>query len=374
MAAVNSSQVQVEASVLLPGSQPNDPRLTEDLTEDRAKKSRSIISYLLERSAEFRELSDVRQQGWEAPEGDKYFANLRKNAEKSDKQTAIYFHKLMQIIGREMDKATNAFKIQQVDSTPPAILDMCMAPGAFLDIALKKNPGSRALAFSLPVSCGGHRSRLASSLNTKQVFLDVTMLAADMDMNEIPESHDDAENFLPRQLEDGQLFDLVICDGQVLRQHPRATYREGREARRLVTVQLALGLQHLRPGGTMVILLHKLESWDVVNLIWKFHKISSVRLFKPKKCHAKRSSFYMLATNIQSQNPEAVEAVKRWKRIWQVATFGSDEEYNKVISDEDPSVETLVEDFGPKLVKLGKAIWKIQANALANAPFMKKPE
>lgn len=62
MAAVNSSQVQVEASVLLPGSQPNDPRLTEDLTEDRAKKSRSIISYLLERSAEFRELSDVRQQ------------------------------------------------------------------------------------------------------------------------------------------------------------------------------------------------------------------------------------------------------------------------------------------------------------------------
>ena len=45
-----------------------------------------------------------------------------------------------------------------------------------------------------------------------------------------------------------------------------------------------------------------------------------------------------------------------------------------MILDKDPSVETLVEDFGPELVKLGKAIWKRQANALAKAAFMKKPE
>ncbi|KGO67646.1 hypothetical protein PITC_064090 [Penicillium italicum] len=374
MAAGNSSKAQVEDSVLPPGSQPNDPQLTEEPTEDRAEKSRSVVPYLLEKSPEFRKLSDVKQQGWEAPEGDQYFANLRENADKSDEKTASYFHKLMHIIGCEIDKATNAFKIARAGSTPPAILDMCMAPGAFLEIALKKNPGSHALAFSLPVSCGGYRSRLSSGLNTKRVFLDVTMLVADMDMNEIPEGHEDAENFLPRQLEEGRLFDLVICDGQVLRQHPRAPYRESREAKRLATVQLALGLQHLRPGGTIIVLLHRLESWNTVNFIWKFQKISSVRLFKPKKCHAKRSSFYMIATNIQSQHPEAVEAVKRWKRIWQIATFGSDEEYGKLISDEDPSVETLVEDFGPKLVKLGKEIWKMQADALAKAPFMKKPE
>lgn len=280
----------------------------------------------------------------------------------------------MLTIGHEIDAATRAFKIQQVDSTPPTILDMCMAPGAFLEIALKKNPGSHALAFSRPVSRGGHRSHLASGLNARRVFLDVTMLAADMDLDQIPEGHEDAENFLPRQLAEGRLFDLVICDGRVLRQHPRAPYRESREATRLATVQLALGLQHLRSGGTMVVLLHGLESWNTVNLIWKFHKISSVQLFKPKKCHAKRSSFYMVATNLDSQNPEAVEAVKRWKRIWQIATFGSDEEQGKVRLDEDTSVETLVEDFGSEIVKLGTAIWKIQADALAKAPFMKKPE
>lgn len=280
----------------------------------------------------------------------------------------------MDTIGREIDNATNAFKVQRVDSTSPAILDMCMAPGAFLEIALKRNPDAHALAFSLPVSCGGYRSRLASGLNAKRVFLDVTMLAADMDMDQIPEGHEDVENFLPRQLEEGRLFDLVICDGQVLRRHSRAPYRESRETRRLATAQLALGLQHLRPGGTMIVLLHRIEAWNTVRLIWMFHKISSVRLFKPEKCHAKRSSFYMVATNVESQTPVAVEAIKQWKRIWRIATFASDEEYDKVILDEDSSVETLVEDFGPELVKLGKAIWKIQANALANAPFMKKPE
>ncbi|OQE07226.1 hypothetical protein PENVUL_c014G08193 [Penicillium vulpinum] len=344
MEAFDSSQAQVEAFDLLPDSQPNDRQLMENLMEYHAEKRNSVIPYLLEKSPEFRELSDVRQQGWETPEGDKYFASLRRNADKSDEKTSTYFHNLMKTIGYEIDRATNAFKIQQVDSTPPAILDICMAPGAFLQIALKKNPGSHALAFSLPVSRGGYRSRLASGSNTKRVYLDVTMLAADMGMDQIPEGHEDAENFLPRQFEEGQLFDLVICDGQVLRQHLRGAYRESRQAKRLVTTQLALGLQHVRPGGTMI----------------------------PKKGHAKRSSFYMVATDIQSQTPEAIEAIKRWKRIWRAATFDSDEDYGKVILDEDSSIETLLEDFGPELVKLGKAIWKIQADALAQAPFMKK--
>ncbi|OQE44419.1 hypothetical protein PENCOP_c002G03951 [Penicillium coprophilum] len=370
MAPVDSSQAQVEVPALLSESQPDDPLLTKEFTEESAEKSRSVILYLLEKSPDFRGLSE----GWEAPGGDKFFANMRRNADKSDVKTSAYFHTLMNTIGREIDTETNAYKVQQLDSTPPAILDMWMAPGAFLEIALKKNPGSHALAFSLPVSCGGYRSRLPSGLNVKRVFLDVTMLAADMDAGEIPEGHEDTENFLPQQFEEDRLFNLVICDGQVLRQQSRAPYRESREAKRLTTTQLALGLQHLKPGGTIVVLLHRLEAWNTVNLIWTFHKISSVRLFKSKNGHAKRSSFYMIATDVDSQHPEAIEAVKRWKRIWRVATFASNEEYGKVILDEDPSVDTLLADFGLELVKLGKEIWKIQANALADALFMKNSE
>ncbi|KAJ5497058.1 hypothetical protein N7463_009045 [Penicillium fimorum] len=358
MAAVDSGQGQVEASTLLPDSQLDNPQSIEEPTEEPAENSRSVVPYLLETSPEFRELSDVRQRGWETPEDDKYLANMRRNADKSDEKTSVDFHKLMNTLGQEIDTATNAFKIRQVDSTPPAILDICMAPGAFLEIALRKNRGSHALAFSLPVSCGGYRSRLASGLNAKRVFLDVTMLAADMDVDRIPEGHEDAENFCPGNL---KKVGFLIWS-YVLRQHTHAPYQEGREAKRLATAQLALGLQHLTPSGTIVVFLHRLEAWNIVNLIRTFHKISSVRLFKPTTVHAKR------------QHPEAIEAVKRWKIIWRVATFASDEEYRKVILDEDPSVETLLEDFGPELVKLGKEIWKIQANALADAPFMKKSE
>ncbi|OQE32774.1 hypothetical protein PENFLA_c001G06378 [Penicillium flavigenum] len=368
--AVHSIQAQLELPALLPGSQLNDPHLTEDLAEYPAEESRSALPYLLEKSPEFRDLSD----GWEAPEPNEYFANALRNADESDENTAAYFHNFMSTTAREFDKATNAFQVQRVDSTPPAILDMCMTPGALLEIALKRNPGARALAFSLPVSCGGYKTSLASNLNTKRVFLDLTMLAADMGVDQIPEGHEDTENFLPQQLEEGRLFDLVICDGQVLRQHSSAPYGGSRGARRVAITQLALGLQHLRPGGTMIVLLHRPEAWNTVNLIWKFHKVSSVRLFKPKSCYTKRTTFYMVATNVESQRPEAIEAVKLWKRIWRMATFGSDEEYGKVLWDEEPSVEALLENFGPELVKLGKAIWKTEADSLAKVPFAKKPE
>ncbi|OQE68739.1 hypothetical protein PENNAL_c0147G00230 [Penicillium nalgiovense] len=192
-----------------------------------------------------------------------------------------------------------------------------------------------------------------------------------MGVEQIPQGHSDAKNFLPRQFESNQLFELAICDGQVLRKHERAAYREVREARRLTVTQLSLGLQFLRPGGTMILLLHKLEAWDTVTLVYTFSQFSSVQLFKPKSGHAKRSSFYMVATGIQSQSDKALRAINRWKRIWRVATFGSDDEYREELRKEDLQVETVIERFGQELVALGNEIWKVQANALKKAPFVK---
>lgn len=87
------------------------------------------------------------------------------------------------------------------------------------------------------------------------------MLAADMGVTDIPEKHPDARKFLPCQMRETQLFDLVLCDGHVLRTHAptRASYRETREPARLKTTQLALGLEHIKPGGTMIVLFHKVE-------------------------------------------------------------------------------------------------------------------
>lgn len=275
----------------------------------------------------------------------------------------------MQKIAEELHQATTAFTIQ-AHPGPINILDMCMAPGGFLKIALDKNPGSRALAFSLPVSSGGHRSLLSTNQVEKR-HLDITMLATDMGIDEISPDHPDAKNFLPRQFKSNQLFDLAICDGQVLRTHQRAAYREPREATRLTTTQLALSLQYLQPGGTLIVLLHKLEAWEPVTLIYTLREFSSVQIFKPKSSHAYRSSFYMVATGVQSQSDKAIRAIERWKRIWRVATFPSKVEYREEIPKDDLQVEMLIECFGLELVDLGKDIWKIQADALKKASFMR---
>lgn len=137
------------------------------------------------------------------------------------------------------------------------------------------------------------------------------MLAADMGVMEIPPEHQDTTNFLPRQFAPEDQFNLVFCNGQVLRTHIRASYREHREARRLISTQLALGLEHLMPGGKMVVLLHRVEAWDTVLCLRPFSRFAMVRLFKPSAGHEKRSSFYLNAGGVQSGHPEAVLAVEK---------------------------------------------------------------
>lgn len=72
-------------------------------------------------------------------------------------------------------------------------------------------------------------------------------------------------------------------------------YRESLEARRLTTTQPALGLQHLRPDDTMIVLLHRLEA--------SFRCSQDLgSAFQAEESLAKRSSFYMVATNVESQH------------------------------------------------------------------------
>jgi len=282
---------------------------------------------------------------------------------------AQFFYNMMKEIGEEMHQSTFALAI--LDTVRPTILDMCMAPGGFLAKMLEKNPGARVLGLSLPVSEGGHKVLLPTAPDVTIEFLDITMLAADMGVTDIPVEHPDASNILPQRFDPCQLFDLIVCDGQVLRKHIRAAYRETREARRLSVTQLAIGLEHIRSGGTMIVLLHKVEAINTVSLLYTFSRFSSVKLFKPKH-HAKRSSFYMIATNIQSQHCEAVLAVEKWKRQWRIATFGTDSEYKEELGTACLNLEKLLEEFGKELIQLGREVWNTQSIALRKASFIRK--
>lgn len=310
-------------------------------------------------------------QGWNSECGDRYFENQRRVADRSDTRTAQYFYVMMQKIAKQLHRSTRALT---VSGSPGRILDLCMAPGGFLNVALKFNPDSSALAFSLSPSSGGHEVLLPTNANVAVNFLDITMLAAEMGVTDIPVDHPDIENFLPRTFSSDDSFDLILCDGQVLRTHTRASYREAREARRLAASQLVLALERVRPGGTMIVLLHRVELWSTVFLLHKFSKFSSLMLFKPTAGHAKRSSFYMVATKIDPQHPEAVLAIEKWKKIWTTATFGTQEDYETVLMEGDETVEEVLEEFGSELIRLGKKIWHIQAKALSNAPFIRGAE
>lgn len=122
----------------------------------------------------------------------------------------------MKRIGHELHSTTGVFTIRAPLAGPPKILDMCMAPGAYLSVAMELNPRADACAFTLSPEIGGHKSFLPRGWKTDVEFMDITMLAADMGVRAVPPEHPDADNFLPRRFQPHDVFDLVICDGHVV--------------------------------------------------------------------------------------------------------------------------------------------------------------
>ncbi|KAI0534572.1 hypothetical protein GGR58DRAFT_516043 [Xylaria digitata] len=334
--------------------------------------SKRINTYLLERVPKFRTLMNLREKGWKSPAGDAHFAKQRRQADKPTDGQSLFFLGMMGNIARQIHDATGVFNIRTKDGGMLTILDMCMAPGAFCHAAMEHNPGARARAFSLPLEKGGHKI-LRQNPNVDIEFIDITMLGEDMgvDSTTIPPTHPDADEFLPRRFYPEDAFDLAICDGQVLRTHSRAAYRESKEPARLTMTQLAISLEHMKPGGTMLVLLHKVESWKSVLILRTFCKFSDVKTFKPTKAHATRSSCYMVASNIQPQHEDAIRAVQTWKQLWRAATFDTESEFASLAESLEPDVEEVLEDFGMRLVGLGKKIWETQARALSNASFVR---
>ncbi|CVK93811.1 uncharacterized protein FMAN_03162 [Fusarium mangiferae] len=351
--------------------QPIMEAITEVPEHERSAQE-TIRDYLLENVEEFRRLYEVRRKGWETSQGDAHFKKQRAVADKCSANSTHFFYTMMKTIAIDLDKATGALNMPKVEQ--PALLDMCVAPGGFVDVASTKTPGIHIRAMSLPVEQGGHDVKMLDA-QVDLEFRDITTLVADMGItkNDVPLNFPGPYDFLfEKVLGDNETFDLVFCDGQVLRTHPRAGWREPREATRLTLTQIALGLEHLKNGGTMVILMHKLDSWRSFDLIHQFSKMATVKLYKHYRHHKIRSSFYLVAKNIQAESAFAKEMVALWKRIYKIATFGTDEEYAEMHRVTRETALEELEKFGEKYVAMGKKIWKTQADELEKAPFLKK--
>ncbi|CAO2648220.1 Nn.00g074870.m01.CDS01 [Neocucurbitaria sp. VM-36] len=280
-------------------------------------------------------------------------------------------------IGDEMDTETSVITLATTGrSLSPRVLDMGMAPGGFTATVLREHPTATVRGITLPQGIGGLEvmlKRWKSDTRIHIEFIDVTMLTDEMGRpaTTIPDTHPDVERFSSNRPFQDEEFNLIFCGAAVQRAHPRAEYRESRERLRLVTSQLVVALQRLRDDGSLVLLMHKAEAWDTIKIISMFSKLSKACLFKPRRKHAVRSSFYMITTNVHPRSEEAQSAIFEWKMQWENATFQLDSAVSTCPRISEDLVRDMLAEFGGQLIDLATPVWNIQLNGLRSAPFLK---
>ncbi|TLD28615.1 hypothetical protein PspLS_03736 [Pyricularia sp. CBS 133598] len=372
----------MESAVEQPGQASHDTVTPAD--NDAVTPAAKLNEYLLANLQEARDLFEQRKKGWSSDTGDEHFQKQRQRADNANEKDQVVFFKLMIGLGFHMNKATSVFRVQSdrkhSSSRTPMALDLCIAPGGFAYVTLKISPKVMVYGITLPEDKGGHKVRVldqgqnfASRVNID--FRDITMLAAEMGCSpdDVSADHPDAaELSFDRPFADLK-FDLVLCDGQVLRNHERSAYREAGEAARLSSSQLVMALQRIRYGGTIVALMHQVDALRSFCTLSHFASFSELQLFKPAKTHGTRSSFYMIATKVRPGSEGAKLAVEEWKGVWKSATLDSIEGHHKklhsLVSCEQ--LEDMLNDFGPQYLELARPIMATQAEALRNAPWMK---
>ncbi|KAF2759859.1 hypothetical protein EJ05DRAFT_484757 [Pseudovirgaria hyperparasitica] len=332
-----------------------------------------ISTFIRERSTVFNELMILRKRGWENPAGDTFFKKRRQVADNADAKTKLAFLNIMQEIAEQMDAKMDIIGNNEATRREFHILDLCLAPGGFAKYFKNSIPNSKVWGFSLPKSSGGHEVLLDLRQNWLEVtFQDVTMLMDEIlggasDQSESVKDHIEAEQLRSQWPYSTQKFDLVICDGQVLRTHQRAEYRQSSEPKRLALSQLIIALQRLTPGGTLIMLLHKIEAWDNIQVLSTFQQFSDICFFKPKPYHAIQSSFYLVAKNVRSESSAALDAIMKWREAWKAATFeGPLTEY-----DTEEEIMKVLGNFGDAYVKMAEPVFEIQKLALERSSFCK---
>jgi len=361
--------------------------LQDDPRDKRIEHSTKLVkAYLLKNEPEFVRVMEFRDrvgfdlsltkftnlivfQGWtqNKEKGDAFFKEQREKADNTDEAGEQRFFVMMQQIAEEMHRATGALSAHGREIK---VLDICMAPGGYTAAVLKLHPNAKAFAITLPKEQGGHPLHISKERLAGLQLLDVTMLAAEYTNQPIPQKHPEREKFLAVRPFKFHSFDLVFCDGMVLRTQKRESHRESTEVTRLACSQLILAMQRIKAGGTLIMLLHKIDSFGAANILYTFSKFANVQVFKPRKKHATRSSFYMIATHVRPDSEPARVAVGEWKEDWWKATFGGEAGTGEPKDDPPESVVLrILEDFGDKLMEMGRPVWRIQADALSKTEY-----
>ncbi|PKX90603.1 uncharacterized protein P174DRAFT_266753 [Aspergillus novofumigatus IBT 16806] len=303
-----------------------------------------------------------------SPKAEKYYKNQRKRATYPTEKQKQSFYRMMTRIGDEL-QAREKIILGPSKTIHLQALDICLAPGGYSATVLKYNPYAKVCGLSLPIDEGGHDVLLPRWQTDHRVnirFTDITMLAAEIGFPDLPlQDHPQASQFSNDSPFDSRTFDIVFCDGQVLHTHVRANDSKN-EAFRLTSAQIIIALQKVKPGGTMVMLLHQAYSPHTIRLLESFNQFSQISLFKPKVSHAHRTSFYLVAKYVESKSGAACQLLHHMRGVWSshtVQQFGVDlpEPYTGTMQR---TLQELMESFGEKLVSLAEPLWELQIKAM----------
>ena len=283
-------------------------------------------------------------------------------------------------IAQSMDAKTEAFKLPHPQAVNPCILHLCMAPGGYTDYTLVKHPKVTVYGITLPEDQGGHKMLLQGDPSRVRIEnLDMNLMLGEFGMvrSEVLRNHPDYERFREQPVFKDQKFQVVLCDGAVLEAHMREGSRQDRdlEGLKLRLIQVIFGLKHIVPGGSFIMLLHRIESSDNLELLRRFEKFSKIQIFKPEHVHAYSSSFYLVAKDVQPKDAVARSLLQKLEANWLTTTFGGEESTGRM--PEEPSegeVDEALKEYGRRLIELGSPVWNIQAEALKRAPYLDSRE
>ncbi|EFR04889.1 hypothetical protein MGYG_07891 [Nannizzia gypsea CBS 118893] len=355
--------------------------LTQDdiPTADEENATKILDSYLQEKSPTFSAFRAIQKIVWQSPAADKHFLKQREAADSATPALKKHFFGMMRGIGDQLQAAKHIIPPPR-ETKSFKVLDICMAPGGYSATVLKYNKYSRIYGLSLPEEEGGHQILLQNWRKDPRVQIlqmDITMLSTELGCpNLLPPDNPAASQFFDCKPFDGLEADLIFCDGQVLRTHERAVDSKF-EASRLTSAQLIIALQRIKKGGAIVILLHRVNSPQNVVLLHSFSQFAEIDLFKPTPSHATRSSFYLVAKNLDPTSSGACNMLEDLKSSWKRKTL-------QAFNDESPKVEQAISgtemrdilesSFGERVISLGEPLWKIQKEALERKFLRETPK
>ena len=70
-------------------------------------------------------------QGWDNPDGDRYWQNQREQSDTATEDTAQAFYNITKQIAEKMQAKTSALTPGDLGIQPFQVLDICIAPGGF---------------------------------------------------------------------------------------------------------------------------------------------------------------------------------------------------------------------------------------------------